>query len=73
VFEGVLAGCGFASLSARTAFGLSFGFVVGVKRVGVKSFAHRGFPGMSVAGVVWVDGVILLIILSECEVTISVL
>jgi hypothetical protein len=70
VFEGVLAGCGFAGLSARAAFGIRFGFVV--KRVGVKSFAHKGFPGMSVAGVIWVDGVILLIILSEYEVTISV-
>jgi hypothetical protein len=35
VFEGVLAGCGFAGLSARTAFGLIFC---------VKSLAHSGFP-----------------------------
>jgi hypothetical protein len=41
VFEGVLAGCGFAGLSARTAFGLSFGWFI---LVGVEGLAHRVFP-----------------------------
>ena len=41
VFEGVLAGCGFAGFSARTAFGLSFGCFIGVV---VEGFAHRVFP-----------------------------
>ena len=39
VFEGVFAGCGFSGLSARTAFGLRFGF-----GVGVEGLAHRVFP-----------------------------
>jgi hypothetical protein len=70
VFEGVLAGCGFASRRARTAFGLSFGcFIV----VGVEGFAHKGFPGTSLAGAIWGGWVILLIPLSECEVTVSAL
>jgi hypothetical protein len=64
VFEGVFAGCGLAGLSARTAFGLIFGFAfgvkrvgvkrVGVKRVGVKGLAHMGFPDMRIAGRFWV-------------------
>jgi hypothetical protein len=48
VFKRILAGCGFAGFSTRSAFGLGCSFFVGVK-----GLAHKGFTRYESSRLIW--------------------